>query len=1272
MALPILQKTMRYALPFLLLLICFRLEAQLIPSSFRSPVTFAIPDQSSNDERDRLEVADLDGDDMMDIIATDISRGDMYIYRNAYTSGTLTNSSFDPRLDFEFWPSVLGVSGTAVADIDGDGKTDILFSNSTTPCNTNGFGVVRNNATPGSLSALDFEAPVFFQTGGCQSDITVADVDGDGKMDAIVVAPFSVFVLRNTSTPGNISFAAPVSSATRMEGRARLHMADVDTDGKPDILVGYSTDLGNDEISVFLNTSNVGAVSLAARQDFFIGTAARPWHIKSHDFDGDTKEEIIVATQFGGLAVLKNTSTPGTINLAIQAGFEDIGELSAPLSDVRLADFDQDGFIDIAGSEPSRAHVGVVRTISTTIDSAMFDTPVTFGAPNGTTGGFADTKVADFNGDGLPDIVSMRRNQVAVYENQFRRPPIISSISAYEGAVGDVITIRGSGFDPTHTNNIVLFGQVKAQTVSSTGSTIDVEVPLGAALDEVSVSTDGLTTISSRKFVPLFDGGTIDASSFAGAEVFSTTGFFRNTLELSDLDLDGKPDITISTGNIEFFKNTSTPGTIDQNTLTTQPTIFLGVSSVNTIGLGDLTGDGKADIFRNGSSSPGLFQNLSSGIDPTPFSFGGSIPSGTNGVVLGLPAGDLNLDGKVDLMFVSGSVALVQNFQRADTLGTQNIPDFAISPNAVTLLSPITLTLGGSFATDLDGDGKTDVGVISQSENLIRIFRNTLDPGQRTGWLEKFVGFDLPADGSSIAIETIDLDGDGDQEIASTSMATDQISIYPNQSNAGTLSFGTKFTLSTLADPTQIESADLNGDGLPELVVVYNTVQQISVFPNLGTLPLSSASFGTRIDYTLPGAARDLDIGDIDLDGKPDIVIGLLNQSNIAILKNQTSTAVRITIDQQPVAQSACTGEDAIFSIQASGTTNLLYQWQVDDGSGFVNLTDNAIYSGTQTNELTVTNVTLSLDDNLYRCVVTGDNAVAVNTNSAILNVNTVATPTITANGPLTFCEGGSVMLSGPAGFAQYLWSTGATTQNITVSTTQSVMLQVGDGRCLSASSPAVQVTVNDVPDQPTITVNGDTEICEGDQTQLSGPSGFDIYQWSNGATTQNITITSTATLTLVVGNQGCLSPASAPVAITVNAIPATPEIRASGPIGFCQGESVTLSGPNGFSTYQWSNGETTQNITVSSTFTVTLIVGNAGCLSAPSDAVNVTVSEIPQQPQITVNGETTICEGEQTVLSGPGGFDVYQWSNGETTQNVTITASQTLTLVVRKVQSIL
>jgi hypothetical protein len=98
-------------------------------------------------------------------------------------------------------------------------------------------------------------------------------------------------------------------------------------------------------------------------------------------------------------------------------------------------------------------------------------------------------------------------------------------------------------------------------------------------------------------------------------------------------------------------------------------------------------------------------------------------------------------------------------------------------------------------------------------------------------------------------------------------------------------------------------------------------------------------------------------------------------------------------ITTQPTNSSIVAGANTSFSVVASNATS--YQWQVDMGSGFNNVTNVASYSNATTATLNITNTPLSFNNYMYRCVLTKATCADLNSNSVTLLV-TAPTPTTT------------------------------------------------------------------------------------------------------------------------------------------------------------------------------------------------------------------------------------------------------------------------------------
>ena len=251
------------------------------------------------------------------------------------------------------------------------------------------------------------------------------------------------------------------------------------------------------------------------------------------------------------------------------------------------------------------------------------------------------------------------------------------------------------------------------------------------------------------------------------------------------------------------------------------------------------------------------------------------------------------------------------------------------------------------------------------------------------------------------------------------------------------------------------------------------------------------------------------------------------------------------------------------------------------------------------------------------------------------ITVNPLPSAAITVSGPSIFCQGGSVTLTAPPGLS-YLWSNGPTTQSITVSTSGNFSVIVTNANNCSVSSATTTVTVNPLPASPTISANGSTNICQGGSITLTAPGGF-TYLWSTGATTQSINVNTTGNYSVIVKNANNCTATSAVTTVTVSSIPTTPVITAGGPTTFCEGGSVTLTAPAGF-TYLWSNGATSQSINVSTSGNYSVTITNANNCSALSAATTVTANPRPAMPIITQAGNTLFSSsptGNQWYLNG-------------------------------------
>ncbi|WP_374442808.1 choice-of-anchor J domain-containing protein [Epilithonimonas sp.] len=415
-------------------------------------------------------------------------------------------------------------------------------------------------------------------------------------------------------------------------------------------------------------------------------------------------------------------------------------------------------------------------------------------------------------------------------------------------------------------------------------------------------------------------------------------------------------------------------------------------------------------------------------------------------------------------------------------------------------------------------------------------------------------------------------------------------------------------------------------------------------------------------------------------------------------------------ITTQPSASTICAGANTTFSAAANNATG--YQWQVNTGSGFTNISNTAPYSGATTATLTITGATAAMNGYVYRVVISGSTGCdPKNSNSAALTVNSA--PSITTQPTAsTICAGSNTTFTASASNATgYQWQVdsgsgftnisntapyaGATTSTLTVTGATAAMngylyRVVVTGLCTpAATSNSAALTVNSAPSittQPSAST-----ICAGSNTTFTASaSNATGYQWQvdsgsgftnisntapySGATTSTLTITgATAAMNgylYRVMVTGLCTPAatSNSVALTVSSV--------SGSITktdiTCNGSSngtITLTPSGGVFpyTFEWNDGVNTQNRTglAPGTYTVTIkdVNGCTGVTSVTIAQPAALVATAGAQTNVACNGSAT---GSATVdVTGGTGSYTYSWNTTPEQTGMTATGLAAGTYVV-------
>ena len=307
-------------------------------------------------------------------------------------------------------------------------------------------------------------------------------------------------------------------------------------------------------------------------------------------------------------------------------------------------------------------------------------------------------------------------------------------------------------------------------------------------------------------------------------------------------------------------------------------------------------------------------------------------------------------------------------------------------------------------------------------------------------------------------------------------------------------------------------------------------------------------------------------------------------------------------------AYSAAINNEVGVSIAATGATVFC-----EGGSVGVNSTVTGNNSGIAyawSNGSTAANITANATGN-YNVTVTNAIGCSATAQAVSVTVNQNPTaPTITANGSTSFCTGSSVDLTSSYATGN-LWSTGATTQTITVSTSETITVTHTDGNTCSATSAAITTSSSASP-QPTVSVTGSLTFCTGGSVELTA-SLSDSYTWSNGATTRSIVVTDEGSYIVTVTNADACNGtgASNATVVTVNTKPTAAATQTA------NGLEVSFTNTSTNATnYIWDFGDGNASLQASPTYTydapgnytVKLIAENANCADTTEITLSITV----------------------------------------------------------------
>ncbi|MEO6130887.1 MAG: gliding motility-associated C-terminal domain-containing protein, partial [Saprospiraceae bacterium] len=330
-----------------------------------------------------------------------------------------------------------------------------------------------------------------------------------------------------------------------------------------------------------------------------------------------------------------------------------------------------------------------------------------------------------------------------------------------------------------------------------------------------------------------------------------------------------------------------------------------------------------------------------------------------------------------------------------------------------------------------------------------------------------------------------------------------------------------------------------------------------------------------------------------------------------------------------------CNGEAIQLMASTSSTSSsIIYAWTGPNGyTSNIQNPSNATVGGS------------------YSLVITVDGCASAVSQTDVL-VGTPPDASAMNSGP--YCAGEPIALFGNTTFAgnviSYGWSGPngylSTTQNPTDAAapgTYTLIINVDGCNSLPVTT---DVTIHTLS-QPLIT--GQSVFCTGFSATIDAGPGYAQYTWSNASLSQTQTVMSPGTYIVTVTDiNGCTGATSFDVTELASLAPVI-----TGALDFCEGSGTTLNAGNGYASYLWSSGASSQTIAVTNTgsYSVT-VIDQDGC--SGSTLATTTVHALPV---VTIGGSSTYCIGGYTILDAGTGYASYAWSNDSTSQTIKVSS---------------
>ncbi len=859
--------------------------------------------------------------------------------------------------------------------------------------------------------------------------------------------------------------------------------------------------------------------------------------------------------------------------------------------------------------------------------------------------------------------------------------PVINNVTPLNTYTRNRVVITGSGFSSTISQMQVWFDQVKGDIKSASEFTLEVEVPPQARLSNIEVTnlSSRLSAKTNIKFLPYFNGSSFDPAKFSPVASFSTGFDEANDVCTCDMDGDGKPDMAATRNGssatlLMLYKNNSTPGSINFTALTA---VNVGAPMIN-ITCADLNGDGKPELISNRGGGTRneifVFRNTSV-VGTISFAAPTKLIMEVGHNAFRVITRDLNADGRPEVI-VSNASDIVNNpiyvFVNQSSAG--NIA-FSSTPTKVSVTGANATY--GLDSQDLDGDGKPEI-ILNQFNNPnIFILKNGSTAGSIS--FTSTIKIDLP--GTYFSLTTGDFNNDGKEDIAVTKASpTKEVVILTNQSTSTSISFSAPVSLTPQDTPFGIDVADIDGDKDADIIVgnfvidpaIPAASREVSVFLNNGSGTFTKSSVLSNQKFS-----RNVKVGDLDGDSKPDIAFTTVTGNSVDIVRNTNCFQPQI-LNVAPL--KICSSQTiTLTSIPNNGAT---FDWK----------------NSANTSLGTAATLAVTAPET-YTLTATSESGACVKSASIVVSSGLGSVPSVPTIQPVNpVCLNQTLNLQTTDVAAGYSW-TGpnnfTSTQqnpsipNITSANAGAYTLQLtsADGCKSDITTKSVDVVnlANFVVSSPVPS----NQVCSGASVTLSvNTASGHTYQWIkdgtdlSGQTNSTLAVTQDGAYKVRVTNTtlGCSIETSA-LAMTVLALPVAS--FTSSTAATCINNAITFTSTTTADSratvaYAWDFGDgstsTVQN--PSKTYTtvasrnVTLTASYSGLTGCSNTSAPKTITVSTAQVPVINATANPICTGETSVLSVTGTFTSYAWTGPATGSTATLNITAPGTYIVNTTES--